>query len=307
MKRLFLLAIGLLLFYSIQAQNDLTIGLVMPDKELDGIKPDAYKLLQSKIEKLLTTSGVSSYGGDFVMYPVVNVIDDDLIEGGIKNFFKVKIELTLNVANLTSKTLFSSESWPLTGTAERVKSDAVKNAFTQLKGNDTHFKAFIEITKKKICEYYESNKSAIFTKASTLSSTGEYEEAIALLSGYPSQVSGYSESQTLMQKIYLQYVNANAARILNEARAAYATKDYEHAVNLAAQIPAESSHYNEAKSIINQVRSTIDKEQTAANARAMKALEIAADVQKTRISAAASVARAYYKRRVVNYNIVRIY
>lgn len=307
MKKLFLLAIGLMLSFAIQAQNDLTIGLVMPDKEADGIKPDAYKLLQSKLEKLLTASGVSSYGGDFVMYPVVNVIDENLIEGGIKNFFKVKLELTLNVANLTSKTLFSSESWPLSGTAERLKSDAVKNAFTQLKGNDTHFKAFIEITKKKICEYYESNKNAIFTKASTLASTGEYEEAIALLSGYPSQVSGYNESQALMQKIYLQYVNANAARIMNEARAAYATKDYEQAVNLAAQIPAESSHYNEAKSIINQVRSTINKEQAAANARAMKALEIAADVQKTRINAAASIARAYYKRRVVNYNIIRIY
>lgn len=307
MRRIFLLLIGLMLVVSVRAQSDITIGLIMPQEELDGVKPDAYKLLQSKLEKLLTSSGVSSYGGDFVMYPVVNVIDENLIEGGIKNFFKVKIELTLNVVNLTSKTLFSSESWPLSGTAERVKSDAVRNAFTQLKGNDPHFKSFIDKTKNIICEYYETNKNSILTQASTLASTGEYDQAIALLSEYPSQVSGYSEAQSLMQKIYLQYVNANAARILNEARAAYATKNYEQAVNLAAQIDPESSHYNEAKSIINQVRSTINNEQAAANARAMKALEIAADVQKTRINAAASVARAYYNRRIVNYNIIRIY
>ena len=110
-----------------------------------------------------------------------------------------------------------------------------------------------------------------------------------------------------MQEIYLQYIESNAARILNEARAAYATKDYETAVNLAAQIPSESSKYDEAKSIINQVRTTINKEQAEKNARIMKSLEIAADVEKTRINAIASVARQYYSRRVVNYNVVNIY
>lgn len=307
MKKILFLIVVLMLSFSLRAQNEITIGLIMPEEELNGIKPDAYKLLQTKLEKMLTTSGVSSYGGDFVMYPTVNIVEENLIEGGIKNFFKVKIELNLNIVNLSSSTLFSSESWPLTGTAERWRSDAVRNAFTQLKGTDPRFKAFVDVTKKKICEYYETNKAAILSKASTLASTGEYEEALAVLSVYPSQVSGYNEAQELMQKIYLQYVNANAARIMNEARAAYAIKDYANAVELAAQIPSESSYYKEAKTIIDQIRATVNKEQDEANARAMKALEMAADVEKTRINAAASVARAYYGRTVVNYNVVRIY
>ena len=279
----------------------------MPSEELDGVKPDAYKLLQSKLDKILTTSGVATNEGDFVLYPVVTIIDENLIEGGIKNFFKVKIDLTLKVANLTTKTVFSSESWTLVGTTERVRTDAVRNAFVQIKSTDPSFKTFLETTKKKICEYYESNKDVILAQALSLSNTGKYDEAIAMLSNYPSQVSGFDESQQLLQKVYLQYIDANADRILNEARAAYAIKEYENAVNLAAQIPSESSKYNEAKSIINQIRSTINKEQSEKNARAMKALEIAADVQKTRINAIASVARQYYSRRVVNYNIVRIY
>lgn len=306
MKKILTL-IGLLLALSLNAQNDITIGIVMPEEELDNVKPDAYKLLQSKLEKMLTSVGVSAFGGDFVMYPTVNIIDEALIEGGIKNFFKVKIELSLNVANLTSKTLFASESWTLTGTAERVKSDAVRNAFTQLKGTDPRFKTFIESTKNKICEYYEANKAEIFTRATTLASSGEYEEAVALLSGYPSQVSGYIEAQELLHKIYLQYIDANAAKILNEAKAAYAVKNYAQAVTLASQIDPDSSHYKEAETIINQVRSTINSEQDEANKRAMKALEVAADVEKTRINAVASVARAYYGRRVINYNTIRVY
>ena len=307
MNKILILLFGIVFSLSVKAQSDITIGLVMPSEELEGVKPAAYKLLQSKLDKILTTSGVATYGGDFVLYPVVNIVEENLIEGGIKNFFKVKIDLTLKVANMSTKTVFSSESWSLIGTAERYRSDAVRNSFSQLKSSDPSFKAFIQTTKEKICEYYESNKSAIFTQASSLANTGKYDEAIALLSSYPSQVSGYDESQQLLQKIYLQYIDANAARILNEARAAYAIKDYEKAVNLAAQIPSESSNYNEAKSIINQIRLTIDKEQSARNARIMKTLEMAADVQKTRINAIASVARAYYSRRVVNYNIVRIY
>lgn len=314
MKKIFLLLVGLMLVLPFKAQNDLTIGLIMPDQEVNGIRPDAYNLLRSKLEKMLTSCGVSAFESDFMMYPTVNIIEENLIEGGIKNFFKVKIELTLNVANLTSETLFGSESLVLVGSAERIRSDAVRNAFSQIRGNDPHFKAFVERTKSKIYDYYAANKNAILTKASTLASTGDYEQALALLSNYPSQVAGYNEAQTLMSQIYLQYINANAAQILNEARAAYAVKDYEHAVNLAAQIDPESSYYNDARSIINQVRNTINKEQAAEHQRAMRALEIAADVEKTRVKAAASVARAYYGRTVVNNysytsvaNFVRIY
>ena len=227
-RKLLFLFIGLFCSLQSSAQNDITIGLVMPEEELNGVRPDAYSLLKSKLEKMLTSAGVSSYGGDFVMYPIVDVIEENLIEEGIKNFFKVKIELTINVVNNTSKTLFASESWTLFGTSERMRSPAVKNAFTQLKGTDPLFKAFIENTKEKILEYYEQNKNAILTNASTLASTGEYEQAIALLYSFPSQVSGYNEAQSLMCKIHRQYVNTNAMRILNEARAAYAIKDNEH-------------------------------------------------------------------------------
>ncbi len=291
-----------MLALSAKAQSDLTIGLIMPSEETNGVQPDAYSLLQSRLENMLTANGVATFGGDFVMYPTVNFLEEKIIEGGIKNFIKVKIDLTLNVVNLSSKTLFSSETWSLAGTAERSKSAAVKNSFSQLRGNDRHFKAFIEKTKSNICAYYETNMNAILSKASSLAATGNHEEAIALLAGYPTQVNGASKAQALLHKVYKQYINNNASVILNEARAAFATKDYEEAVNLASQIDPESSLYNEAKSLINQVRSTINMEQAREYRKEMRELELEADVQKTRINAEASVARAYYNRKVVTYN-----
>lgn len=90
MNKILIFLLGIVLSVSVKAQSDLTIGLVMPSEEIDEVKPDAYKLLQSKIEKVLTTSGVATYGGDFVLYPIVTIVDENLIEGGIKNFLKLK-------------------------------------------------------------------------------------------------------------------------------------------------------------------------------------------------------------------------
>ena len=112
----------------------------------------------------------------------------------------------------------------------------------------------------------------------------------------------------MMAQIYNKYyLNANAAKILNEAKGAFAVKNYSKAVSLAAQIDKESSYYDEAALLINQVREIVQKEQDEANERTMKALEMASDLEKTRINAAASVARAYYNRRVVNYNTVVVW
>ena len=164
MKKILLLLLGVVFSLSVMAQSNITIGLVMPSEELNGIKPDAFSLLQSKLDKVLTNSGVATNDGDFVLYPIVKIIEESLIEGGIKNFYKVKIDLTLNVANIGTKTVFSSGSWTLVGTSERVKSDAVRNAFSQLKSTDTSFKTFLETTKGKICEYYENNKDVILMR-----------------------------------------------------------------------------------------------------------------------------------------------
>lgn len=307
MRKCFSILVCFLITVSVFSQNDITIGLVMPDAELDGIRPDSYKILRSKLEKMLTSTGVSSFGGDFVMYPVVNIIDEELIEGGIKNFYKVDIELVLNVVNLTSKTLFSSETWPLSGSDEREKRGAVKNAMSQLKSNDPRFKDFIVRTKSKIADYYAENKQSILMQASTMAANGNHEAAIAFLSTYPAQVSGYDEAQSLMKTIYNQYIESNAASVLSEAHAAYSVKDYEKAVDLASRIVPESSRYKEAQALMDKVRSTIVSEEKEEYRRAQKALDRAADVEKTRINAAVSVAKAYYGRRVVNYNTIRVY
>ena len=52
MKKIILLLVGIVFSLSVQAQSNITIGLVMPTEELNGIRPDAFSLLQSKLDKV---------------------------------------------------------------------------------------------------------------------------------------------------------------------------------------------------------------------------------------------------------------
>lgn len=289
----------------VSAQNDITIGLVMPES-LGDINKDAIQLLQSRLEKQLGNTGVATYGGDIVIYPTINVINSKLIEAGIKNFYKVELDLTLNTCQYATKTLFSTESWKLVGTGERDEDDAIKNAFNQLSGSDSKFNKFVEDSKLKIKKYYAANKGAIISKANKLAATGDYEAAIALLSNYPTQAVGSNEAQITLRKIYSKYQSVNSGKILQQARAAFASNDYESAAALASQIGPDSNRYGEAKLLINKIRNTVEKEKNAANNRAMRALQISADVEKNRTNAIASIARAYYGRHIINYNVIHL-
>jgi thioredoxin-like negative regulator of GroEL len=165
---------------------------------------------------------------------------------------------------------------------------------------------FVEDSKLKIKKYYAANKGAIISKANKLAATGDYEAAIALLSNYPTQAVGSNEAQITLRKIYSKYQSVNSGKILQQARAAFASNDYESAAALASQIGPDSNRYGEAKLLINKIRNTVEKEKNAANNRAMRALQISADVEKNRTNAIASIARAYYGRHIINYNVIHL-
>jgi len=264
--------------------NATTIGLVMPE-EINGISADAFHLLESKLIKNLTNVGVATDAGNFVLFPTIDIIEENLIEAGTRNFHKIKLDLTLKVVNISSKTVFAAESWTLVGSAERNPSAAAKNAFSQMKNADPKFRVFIENTKTKISEYYIQNKKKLFAEADALSTQGDYEQAIAILYSYPAEADGYEEVQEYIRRIFVRYLDVNGDLILNEARAAYANKNYAKAVEIASQVDPESTKYSAAVAFINQVRAKVDKDEAEAHAREMQKLQLSADVEKQRILA----------------------
>lgn len=283
----------------------LSLGVVVPEETVDGVDAKSYKTLGTKLERMVTTCGASSVNsGTLVIFPVVYFVSDNLIEGGMRNIYSVEFELTAKAVSLSNNTTFGSVTWTLKGKGYS-KSEAVREGFNKLTSNDPRFASFFADIRKKIESYYISNRSALIAQAKALATQEKYEEAISLLYEYPSGIAGYNDVQATLGNIYKQYQTANCSQILQEARAKFATQDFETAAALIADIDATSSCAAEAKSLSNQIRQKINSDQAAERAQALEEKKIAASVEKTRIKAISNMVSAYYKSRPrVTYNTI---
>lgn len=304
MKRVCFILICIFSGMFVSAQG-LNLGVIVPDETIDGVDAKSYKSLGTKLERMVTACGATSVNsGNLVLFPVVNFISDNLIEGGMRNIYSCEFELTVKAVSLSNNTTFGSVTWPLKGKGYS-KSEAVREGFGKLNQNDGRFASFFSEIRQKIEKYYISNRSSLIAKAKTLATQKQYEEAISLLYEYPSGIAGYNEVQTTLGNIYKQYQTANCSQILQEARAKYATQDYETAAALISDIDATSSCASDAKNLSNQIRQKINSDQAAERAQALEERRITASVEKTRINAISNMVSAYYKRRPrVTYNTI---
>ena len=299
---IFLLCVCNSLFIAAQGLN---LGVIVPEESVDGIDVKSFKTLGTKLERMVTSCGATSVNsGNVVLFPMVNFISDDLIEGGMRNIYSTEFELTVKAVSLKNNTNFGSITWLLKGKGYS-KSEAVREGFNKLRTNDSRFATFFDNIREKIEAYYISNRSALISQAKVLATQKQYEEAISLLYEYPSGIAGYNDVQTAISNIYKQYQTDNCSQILQEARAKFATQDYETAAVLIAEIDATSSCATEAKNLSNQIRQKINSDKAAERAQILEEHKIAASVEKARINAISNMVSSYYKNRPrVTYNTV---
>lgn len=284
-----------LIAMNMYAQSDnITIGLVMPNQQRQ-IDERAFRLLETKMLNLMTTTGVSSMqNGNFIMYPVVNVLNNELIEGGMRNMVRVEIELSMYISQYSTQTSYGSFSKTLKGSGKNL-SDAVRDAFAKIQSSDKGFADFMAQSKDKIIRYYTGNQKAILAKAKALASSKQYEEAIALLYTYPSAIEGSSVMLAEAVNVYKQYQDAICSQWIQKAQGAIALQDYMNAIELLSQIDSESRCRKEAISLIDQVKMKIQDDIEKQERLAQKEQEMLINLEKHRIDAIKEIAVAYCK------------
>ena len=309
MKTKLLLLVALLcISSSVDAQDEISIGMVFPDKD-ETLDQQSYKLLQSKLQQLMSNNGVdASDQSDFLIYPVVNVVSDELVEGGMQTLHRYDIELTFNVLQYSTRAMFGSTTWSLHGDGFSV-SKAFMNAVSSISRNDPRFERFISDVKQKIVNYYIGQRDALIRKAETLAAQGQYEEAIAVLTPYPSGIAGSNEIDSHITGIFVRYQKANCTQSLQRARAAFAARDYDKALALVADLDATSSCASQAKQLTEQIRRQVNSDHQAELKRQERWEQQAASLEKERIRAARDVAKAYYQRTYppVTYHMIYHY
>lgn len=235
-----------------QERPEVNIGVVVPEQQAE-IQNDAFNLLNTRLKAVAAKNGVASdVFGEFVMYPVVNVLDSQLVEGGMRNMYLVEVDLDLFVCQLSTKTEFGTCSKILKGSGRTV-SDAVKNAFSKINPNDNTYSTLFGESIGRIKAYFAAHRQTMIDKASTMAGMRQYEEALSLLASYPESIEGYAEVKQKAIDIYVQYQNRINGERMAKAKSAIAIQDYGTAVDILSMIDPDSACGKEASDLIDYV------------------------------------------------------
>lgn len=304
MKRYIISAILTLCYLTAFAQpttNDVCIGVVCPES-LEYFSQSGLSRLSQKMEQIATNNGVAAfYDGAFVMFPKLAVYDIQTVEGGIKAIETLKIDLTINVLQMATKTIIGSIPIVLSGSGYSIE-EATSNAISKINARDSKYSSFLSDCKKRIIDYDEKNCKNSILKAKTLASQQRYEEALALLALYPESLPSYSLVSAAIVDIYKDYQKERSAQLILEAKSAIAVQDYDLAADLLTGVDPESPSYKEALKLIETVKKSVTKEKQDAINRAWKLYNSEVALEKHRINAAKEVAKAYYSNQpAINY------
>jgi|GEM_PF-3862515 len=289
-----------------QQNEEVSIGLYVPVavKELNA---SHLTRIESRLMSILSDNGVSSTCAcnGIVLYPVVNLYDQSVIEAGVQNLTSVSIQFSIYVKHIEQGTLFGACSIDLQGSGAN-KDKAVNMAISAIKPDDAKWKDFIGRVRKEINNYYASACSRIIADAKLHSKTGDYDKAFALLSSIPPGISCYDNARNTILEVYRSYMDKTCKAQLIKVKGLISSNEYRRAISEAILIDPYATCFKEAETMIQRVSKDIDKDDMKLWNLYLEERKRGYELDKARIDAVKEIGKAYWesRRRDLNYNIL---
>lgn len=301
------------LFFSLlsRAQSSDEIGkislsVVIP-AYVENLNDSQISKLDTKISQIVTASGLSDsgYNNNFIIYPKFAVIETNVVEGGMQNITIVNAELSLFIKQVDTNILFSTISKTIKGSGSS-KELAIANAISKIVTNDSEYKTFIEKSKSKIIQYYETKCSDIIEKSDALVKTQQFEEALGLLMSVPDAVSCHNQVQVKAIEAYKGFQKKNCTKQIQLARNALATNDYAGTLNILSEIDPASPCFKESQAIAKSAETKVNAEEKKQWDFEMKQYNDTVSLEKQRVNAIKDIAVSYYKSQTsdINYTLI---
>jgi hypothetical protein len=311
MKKIYFITVVLLFSVVSKAQTSKDVGkislsVVVPEY-MEDLTESQLSKLDTKISQIVTASGLSDsgYNNNFVIYPKFAINETNVVEGGMQNITVVSIELSLFVKQVDSNILFSTISKAIKASGSS-KELAITNAITKIATNDPGYKKFIEESKTKIFQYYETKCSDLIKKSDGFVKMHQYEQALGLLMSIPDAVSCYSQVQVKAIEAYKGFQKNNCAKQLQLARNTIATNDYVEALNILSEIDPSSPCFKESQTVAKTAEAKVNAEQKKHWDFQMKQYSDEVSLEKQRVNAIKDIAVSYYKSQTsdINYTVI---
>lgn len=293
MKKIFtLLSLFLATVCMLAQSSDVFISVAMPSHSI--LDNNTKTILKNKLLAICTIEGVATTEcGAIAIVPEVSILDEQLVEGGMRNIRTTEISITVSVRNIITNTVFNTLTITSKGEGYS-KQESLRSAIKKI--NEQKYGNFAQVTRQKVADYYSSNSANLIKKANTLSAQQQYGEAIALLTTFPESLADYSQVSTALQKIYQQYLTQNCEEIMMMAQAEYAKRNFDKAADLAASVDPSCSCFNSAKSLLSSIKKDNDKVYQNEIENQREEQRSRERIATATINAARDVAVAYFKR-----------
>lgn len=271
MKRnLFIILAAILSVGSLMAQNAASTAYRIPLSTYVAnngtLNSAAQTALERKTGSMATINGYGSTSGEFLL-AVEGGLLDCIPTSTVPVKYVASVELSAAVINTLEEVVVDSKTFSLKGIGAS-KEQATLNAINQLNPRSEACVKFMTEARTKIETYYKHQLPNIKAKAISASERGDYKLALAILGVVPESLPEYPELAQMMTDFYQKMIDRDAAQQLQEAKAAYAKRDYHLALEILGKINPLSNKYEEADALIVKVTEFYEKEyQTAERER----------------------------------------
>jgi hypothetical protein len=269
MKKYLLIAICLLCVGKIYAQtkdNSGKISISAAQPEYKHIPEEANKLLESKMNQILTTYGIVDNGDAkrFVLTAKVNVLSKDIVPSTPQRI-SLKLEITFMVGDIIDNKLYETTALNVSAIGIN-ETKAFTAAFGNINANNGKTVALLDNATNKIIAYYTSNCDVIIEKAQSLANLQRYDEAIYNLVCVPDVCNEcYKKSQTLANELFVKKIDFDGETLLKNAKIQWMQQSDQSGANqvaeLISQINPAAKCQPQVRKFISEISSKLSKDE----------------------------------------------
>lgn len=276
-------------------EGRISIQAVMPD---GGIPAEASRNIETRMQRMIVNNGYgdNGYVERFVLTAKIDVTSKDIVPSTPARVSE-KIDVTFFVGDVVENKLYASCTVLLQGIGTN-ENKAMISAFSKLDSNHKDFVKMLRMAKTKIVDFYTNHCDEEISKARTMASTGNYDEAISRMMAVPNVCADcYDKCQTAATMFYQQKIDAYAMQQLNKARNAWMKSQSEDGANEVAQylntISPYSSCFADAEKLRSEISSKLKADEQRAWAMRMREYEDRQNFKKSIVKACRDVGVAW--------------
>ena len=223
---------------------------VVPNEAIEG---SAKSNLIKKLDKILLRESLGSSTNDrFGLVAVPSINTYEKTSGTPPKYF-FDMDVNIYAVDYLEKRQFGFFGFEGLKGINANKQRAVIAALREFKPS-SRFSQFLDDTKNKIIQYYNTNCEFILKESETLASNDQFDEAMFTLSSIPNvSTNCFDLGQEQLAKIYQQKLERECQGIVSEAKSLIAGESWKEAASVLQGVLPGISCYDEASALITKI------------------------------------------------------